>query len=466
MYINKNNFNSIIKNIFIKPKIILFSLFLGIIFYMISPYNFKLTMAVIFSIEALILWGSSAMDNAAVSIFFLLGAGIFSLASPETLFHFPVTENFYLIILSYIITKGVTDTGVASVFSKNIMEKIVKTPVKLILFSYIAGIILIFFIPQPFPRVILLTAFYREFFKNQNLDSKAKEILFFSIFTASTFTSMFFISGDMLLNYVVVAISKAQINWTQWFLYMSVPAFITCVTTFILFIAVFNKEIFNCSFKNNSDKNNSENLNLTKEQKKMFFVCTIIFAGFISQNIHHLGTAYIMLIGVVSGFVLKVIKLNAVKNINWKLLIFFTGAFSVGGVLNDSGAADIIVHKLTELIPQGDFQIKIIFLIIVTLVLNFFLGSAVTTSAVVIPTIARLGILEPCSAVLTLFVYTIVSVQYILPFHHATVMVGFGEGLYGNKIIIKYGVFLTILTFFIVLYVCLPWWKFLNLINY
>ena len=130
----------------------------------------------------------------------------------------------------------------------------------------------------------------------------------------------------------------------------------------------------------------------------------------------------------------------------------------------DSVATDIITKKLLVLVPSENFNEKIIFLIIITLILNFFLGGAVTTSSVVIPTIAQLGILPPHSAVLTLFVYTVVSIQYILPFHHATVMVGFGEGLYGNKVIIKYGILLTVLTFFIVLYICIPWWKFIDIL--
>lgn len=455
------NFKNKLSKIFLKPKVIAASLIMGAVLFAVLSYDFKLTMAIVLSVEALVLWGASAMDSAWVSIFFLLGAGIFSLASLSTLFHFPMTENFYLIILSYIITKGVADTGVAEVFSKNIMEKIVKSPVKLILFSYIAGIILIFFIPQPFPRVILLMVFYKEFFKNQKITKKASEILYFSIFTASTFTSMFFLTGDMLLNYVVVAISKADINWAEWAVYMSVPSIVTCVATFILFVLIFRREIFSAEFKNFSK---IEKMKLTAEQKKMLAVCSAIFLGFAGQSFHHLSGAVIMFGGVVLGFALKVIRLNSLKNINVKLLIFFTGAFSVGGVLNDSGAADIIVKNLLKITPVGDFQIKIIFLIVVTLVLNFFLGSAVTTSSVVIPTIAQLGILEPHSAVLTLFVYTVVSIQYILPFHHATVMVGFGEGLYGNSVIIKYGIFLTILTFFIVLYVCIPWWNFMGII--
>lgn len=451
-----------LKNLIYKPKITIISFLCATLIFLFLPYDFKLKLSIVLAGETLFLWGISALDNALISAGFLISAAFFSLASLKTIFYFPFTENFYLIILSYIITKGVTDTGVASVFSKNIMGKIVKSPLKLIIFSYIAGFILIFFIPQPFPRVILLAAFYTEFFKNQNINDKSKEILYFSIFTASTFTSMFFLSGDMLLNYVVVALSKANLNWTEWALYMSVPTIFICLFTFIIFIILFRKEIKSCSF-NNLVFNKSDG-KLTKEQRKMLLVCTVIFLGFIFQGYHNLKASYIMFIGVVLGFILKVLDFKSFKNINWKLLVFFTGAFSVGGVLNESGAANIIVEFLMKLMPTGDYNSKIIFLIVVTLILNFFLGSAVTTSSVVIPTISCLGILPPQSAVLALFVYTVVSVQYIMPFHHATIMVGFGEGLYKGGVICKYGIFLTVLTFFIVLYACLPWWRFVGII--
>lgn len=105
-----------------KPKTVIFCILAGVLSYFISPYETKLTLSVIFSVEALVLWGSSAVDNAAVSLFFIAGAWLFSLAPLKILFTFPKTENFYLIILSYILTKGVTDTGAAAVFSKNIQK--------------------------------------------------------------------------------------------------------------------------------------------------------------------------------------------------------------------------------------------------------------------------------------------------------------------------------------------------------
>ena len=112
------------KNIILKPKFTLISLIFGAVIFLFSPYDFKLTGAIVLSIEALILWGGSAVDNAAVSLIFLLGALGFSIAPFKTLFYFPTTENFYLIILSYIITKGVTDTGMLLYFQKILWKRL------------------------------------------------------------------------------------------------------------------------------------------------------------------------------------------------------------------------------------------------------------------------------------------------------------------------------------------------------
>lgn len=58
------------KNIILKPKFTLISLILGAVIFLLSPYDFKLTGAVVLSVEALVLWGGSAVDNALFLLFF------------------------------------------------------------------------------------------------------------------------------------------------------------------------------------------------------------------------------------------------------------------------------------------------------------------------------------------------------------------------------------------------------------
>ena len=85
------------KNIILKPKFTLISLIFGAVIFLLSPYDFKLTGAIVLSIEALILWGGSAVDNAAVSLIFLLGALGFSITPFKTLFIFLQQKIFTLL---------------------------------------------------------------------------------------------------------------------------------------------------------------------------------------------------------------------------------------------------------------------------------------------------------------------------------------------------------------------------------
>lgn len=460
--------------IILKPKQFYMSIIVTSVLYFFLNYSFNIKFSICLSFLTILIWAIDSVEKTVVALVFVVLAFIFNIAPLNVILQFLFTENFYIIILAYIITNAVAKTGVAKIISEKLILNTVDTPRKMIFLSYILGVLLIFFIPQPFPRVILVSAFYKEFFKEQHLTEDSKSILLFSIFTASTFTSMFFVNGDTLLNYVVLELGNCNINWSQWAFYMSVPTIITCFITYFLFIFVFKKELSLIKFVScnnlNSNKLQFSYSNLKKEfyllsneQKYVFLCLGIMFFMFLTQFIHNLNTLIIMSICVLLLLLKKIIGFNTLKEINWRVLIFFIAAFSIGGVLKYSGVVDIMGNYLIKLIPNSSKTISILFLITLTIVLNICLGSAVTTSSVVIPLLGSLHILKENSIVLCLFVYIVVSIQYILPFHHATIMVGHGENLYNSKVIFKYGLTLIPLTYFIIICITFPWWRFIGL---
>ncbi|MCC0634337.1 SLC13 family permease [Clostridioides sp. ZZV15-6388] len=461
-------------DIILKPKQFCMTIMVTIILYFFLNYSFNIKFSICLSFLTILIWAVDSVEKTVVSLVFVILAFIFNIAPLSVILQFLFTENFYIIILAYIITNAVAKTGVAKIISEKLILNTVDTPKKMIFLSYILGVLLIFFIPQPFPRVILVSAFYKEFFKEQHLTEDSKSILLFSIFTASTFTSMFFVNGDTLLNYVVLELGNCNINWSQWAFYMSVPTIITCFITYFLFIFVFKKELSLIKFVSCDNLNSSKfqfsysNLKkefhlLSDEQKHVFLCLGIMFFMFLTQFIHNLNTLIIMSICVLLLLLKRIIGFNTLKEINWKVLIFFIAAFSIGGVLKYSGVVDIMGNYLIKLIPNSSKTISILFLITLTIVLNICLGSAVTTSSVVIPLLGSLHILKENSIVLCLFVYIVVSIQYILPFHHATIMVGHGENLYNSKVIFKYGLTLIPLTYFVIICITFPWWRFIGL---
>lgn len=55
--------------------------------------------------------------------------------------------------------------------------------------------------------------------------------------------------------------------------------------------------------------------------------------------------------------------------------------------------------------------------------------------------------------------YVAINIHYILPLHHAVIMIGEGEGHYDTSMTIKYGIFLTIFVFISIYAVLMPYWK-------
>ncbi|MDY4061910.1 MAG: SLC13 family permease [Candidatus Limiplasma sp.] len=446
-----------VKSLVKKPVVAGVSAAVCIALFFLFPFALKLKLALCLSLLVLALWATSAVDTTVSSVFYLFATLALGLAPAKTIFHFPLTQNFYLILLSYLLTEGVIQSGVAGLFAQKVMAKVATTPVRLVFFSYLAGLLLVFFIPQPFPRVILLAAFYRTFFAGQQLPEKSKQVLYFSIFTASTFTAMFFLNGDTLLNFVVVELSGATIGWGEWALYMSVPSLVICVATFFLFLLVFRKELKGVAFQKAEAAPGRKPLD--GRQRRVLAACTIIFVGFLTQDLHHLPAAVVMLIGLPFAFTGP----RSLLRVNWKLLIFLTASFSIGGVLGATGAAELLVQGMAKLMPSGNRLLQLTMVIVIVVALNFVLGSAVTTVSVVLPTVAQLGVFPPQSVVLALFIYTVVNMKYLLPFHHGTILVGAGEGLFPNSMVVKYGLVLTLLTFIVVLFVCMPWWQLMGL---
>ncbi|WPV52771.1 hypothetical protein [Clostridioides difficile] len=177
--------------IILKPKQFYMTVIVTIILYFSLNYSFNIKFSICLSFLTILIWAVDSVEKTFVALFFVILAFIFNIAPIKVILQFLFTENFYIIILAYIITNAVTKTGVAKIISEKLILNTVNTPKKMILLSYILGILLIFFIPQPFPRVILVSAFYKEFLKEQQITEDSKSILLFSIFTASTFTSMF-----------------------------------------------------------------------------------------------------------------------------------------------------------------------------------------------------------------------------------------------------------------------------------
>lgn len=140
----------------------------------------------------LIWWTTGIVHRTYASIFLLIMFVIFGGTSLKTVLRFPLSSNFYTIALSFLLSQGIVNSNVANRFSNFVLNKYGNTPYKLILMSFIFGLLMIFIIPQQFSRVIILASIYDQFLKEREVHDDAKEVLFYSVFIGSISTCMFF----------------------------------------------------------------------------------------------------------------------------------------------------------------------------------------------------------------------------------------------------------------------------------
>ena len=118
-------------------------------------------------------------------------------------------------------------------------------------------------------------------------------------------------------------------------------------------------------------------------------------------------------------------------------------------------------------VPTNIFML-VLLLTVATVVIHFFLGSVLAVMGIVIPAMlvftANSGI-NPL--VITLIVYTAVACHFVFPFHHMNVLVGEGPeaGKYGSAEVLKLGLPMTLIVFFVTLCVEIPWWKMIGLLK-
>lgn len=269
-------------------------------------------------------------------------------------------------------------------------------------------------------------------------------------------------NGDILLNYSALQFANVSMNWIEWAKYMAVPTLFTSLLVGISFILTFGKKLKNVDLT----VGNSE-VALGKiefKEKVAIIIMSIVLILWMTEPLHSINSAIIALLGTLAMFGFKIIEFKDFKSLNIGLMIFLTAAFAIGGVMNQSGVANIIYSNIIGIFPSTYSNFYLMILVLTVMALHILLGSSITTFSVVIPILMELtqGILGVIP--LMFLVYITVNMHHILPFHHVVVMIGAGSNYYSNKVTIKYGIVLTVLVFLIIFGFYMPWWRFIGLV--
>ena len=433
------------------------SILIFILIVLTKPFGIGFNQSIILASVAmvLVLWATNCVTKTISSIFVIIIFFIFSSSDANTILKFPLSGNLVLIIASYLIAHGIKTSGLADRISEVVIKRYTTTVFSLIALSFVLSFILIFLIPQTFPRAIIMAAIYLEFLNKQNISAKTKSVILFSIFVAVTATSMAFINGDIIFNNAVLQFSGIHLTWLGWAKYMLIPTIIISILMYFGFIFIFYREIKGSKFS--IEKSDNGKIKFSGAEKKGALITSLIIILWVTESLHGISAVWVSVIGVLSMYALGLIRISDLKIIKLELLLFLTAAFSIGGVLNHEGIAGLIFDKI---LPTTNSDSMLIFYsIIVVMILHMILGSSMTSMSLCLPVLTSSLPMSVNPIFMMFSLYVAINIHYILPLHHAVIMIGEGEGHYDTSMTVKYGIFLTIFVFISIYAVLMPYWK-------
>lgn len=363
-----------------------------------------------------------------------------------------------------LLSVGIMSSGALDRYVERLFRLGGGSVVKQLVIACLLGLVLIFLIPQAFARVILLGGIYsRIFIARDEVERKALAALIFGAFGAVTGTYMMFLSGDIVLNYGAVNFSGPEmagvLNFANWFKYMGLPGALATLVLMGVIYLVFRNEF--AGFSESMIQKTQEG---QKENRLALLIMLAIVIFWMLEPVHGLPAWIGALVAVIIFLAMKIIEPKDFKSIQPELLIFLTVIFSIGKVFGSTGITEIIFQKLEGFMAAGGTGFLLTTSILI-MVLHMLIGSSMATMSVVLPVLVPLAQakgFEP--VVITLISYIMVNLHFLLPVHHATMMIGTARDFYPDKFMFRLGLPMTILVLLIIFGIFLPWWKIIGLI--
>lgn len=440
------------------------SILISIIILVWKPFNLTFQQAIIVANTILvIIWCSTGIvKKIPASIFLLLIYYIFSGASIKTIISFSLSETFLMIIVTYLFSQGIANSGLIDKIFQPLLIKLVHNPCQCLIAVVGIFYLTMYIIPQPLARLIIVSSVLYHFLQHINIPKKTKNVIMYGVFVASAVVNISTKDADIILNNVAASFSEIPISNKLWTYYMFIPTLVTCCLLGILFIYIFRKELIGIDMKNIEKENKITTF--STQQKLAIAIIGITVLLWATNGVHGMNNTLVTIISTTILFIIKILHKEDWKSIDVTTLIFLTSAFSIGTVMKFCGAADKVFGQLEIIFPTKFSLLYICVMILITMLLHMILGSNTTTLSVVIPSLMIL-----CSQVVEspiIIFISVISVAFhvILPFHSISLMIGASNNYYPAKYVTKLGLPVTLFVYLIIIGVYIPYWSIVGLL--
>lgn len=392
-----------------------------------------------------------------VSSIILIGVLLIVGTAPaKTVLSFPLSATFPMIVLCYLFSRGIRNSGVTKALIDPLLAKFGNTPTKVLAIMIASLFVGIKLIPQPLVRLIMLAEIFGDYLDRVHVDAIVKDILLYALFEFYIIVNAGLLGADIIFNTTTVSFAGVDISESQWAKLMLLPTLVYLLVSVVVYCFVFRKDLFGIHF---ASPENAAEKGLSSKQKVLVAIVIATMVFWMSKPLHGISENIVTLVAVAAMFAIGFLKLSDYDCIDIGTLVFLSAAYAIGGSLTASGIASQTFVALNIGFPS-DFSIPFVLLVVVSsMALHLILGSNTTTLSIAIPAFISLCGNTISPTILTLLVYMSLIPHHVLPFHCVGMAIGVGNGYFKAKMVAKVGLIMTILIFIAILLIYIPWWR-------
>lgn len=243
---------------------------------LLRPLGFTLQQSVILSalVLTILWWVTGVVERTAASLFLLAAFLLCSGAPVQTVFSFPLSENFVLITVSFLFSQGISNSGLPGKLLQPLLAHFARSPGRMVLSLLLSAAAMMFLIPQPFSRIIILSLIYREYFARINLSEPLRTALLFGLYYFSILINMSMIRGDIILNGALSSMAGLTVDEGVWAAYMLAPTLAYLLAAVLLYRFLFRRVLRTFP---SSPAQTAERVQLTgSERRNLVFLLAVV----------------------------------------------------------------------------------------------------------------------------------------------------------------------------------------------
>lgn len=458
-----------IQKVFRKTGWILLSAVAPLLFFFCNPLKMQFDQLVVVALLLLtiIWWSTGVVQRTVASGILLLGFVLLSDVPLQTVFMFPLSNTFLLIILTYLFSRGVQNSGLPSRYLEKMLLRHGNTPWRTMLFAVAMLFITMYAIPQPLARLIIVGDIFWGYLRKTNAEKDTRSVLMFSVYVIYIFVNLSSMNADIILNTTSAHVAGLDMTDWEWIRAMAVPSLLYLGAAMGLIQFLFRRELRGCRLRLQVEPKpqSEEKQTVSGKDKKLFLLLGITIVLWFTEPFHGIPAWLVTLASIGVMFGMKVLKIKDFRAVDIQMLVFLTAALSIGGVMRATGAADIVFSKISTIMPENSMPLMVLTIMLISICMHMVLGSNTTTISVVVPGLVFIcGDILPIPMIMFL-VYVTLTTQWLFPFHSVGLMMGTASNYFPTGYILKTGLALTVIVFLAVFALYIPWWRLIGLLT-